>query len=800
MYSLRSYPEPPGGPLDIVKNWWGSAGGPDPAKLFGDVAYSPWCADVGCSPLVAPSDLNATGASCSQIDLTWADNSLDETNFRIERSPDGSTNWIEIATVNADVVTYSNTGLSSATKYYYQVRAYRVSDGAFSGYSNIANATTQTCTAILAITPSVSTVAVGQDFDLVLEVQAGTQVVDGAAAYLNFDKTYLQVVSITPGSSLPEVLENNFDNATGQLNFAAGVLPPDLNPTGTFTLATVTFHAQTITAGTSIHFYDVDPRMSDITFGGQSILGETQDGSVTITPMATTQGSVTLQGRPTPPAPRWITPLSVYLTNPGQMTPLYSFTPTTNDSGIFILGEIPPGTYDVYVKNIHTLQNKKAVTFAPGANLVDFGTLKEGDANNNNSVTLIDFSILSTTYFKCQGTFGYDDRADFNEDNCVGISDFSLLSTNFGQAGPIIITSNPEINLPAPVNPQAGVLIVVIPSQGMVQAGDTFNLTVQLQSGSQLMDGAQADLNFDPTRLRVNSLTGNTSAFPTVLLNTYNNTAGTIDYAGGVLPPNPLPSGNVNLVVIQFTALQDTQLTNLTFQYDGVRTTDVTYEGNSILTGDVDGQLQIGLFNKTTPANGTIVPIAPTLSWTTSLGVTQYEYCLNTTNVCNVWTTNGTATSKVLSGLSYSTTYYWHVRAVNGIGTVYSDGSSAAIWSFTTTAPTPVRLANFNAISLPQGIQLSWQSAQENDLIGFNLYRAESPDGAQVQINTDLIPAINPGQLGGNDYQYLDATAETGKVYYYWIEWVGNQDSELFGPAMASLQLYHVWLPIGLNR
>ena len=195
-------------------------------------------------PLVAPSDLNATGASCSQIDLTWADNSLDETNFRIERSPDGATNWIEIATVNADVVSYSNTGLSSATKYYYQVRAYRVSDGAFSGYSNIANATTQTCTAILAISPSISTVAVGQDFDLVLEVQAGTQVVDGAAAYLNFDKTYLQVVSITPGSSLPIVLENNYDNATGQLNFAAGVLPPDLNPTGTFTLAKVTFHAQ----------------------------------------------------------------------------------------------------------------------------------------------------------------------------------------------------------------------------------------------------------------------------------------------------------------------------------------------------------------------------------------------------------------------------------------------------------------------------------------------------------------------------------------------------------------------------
>ena len=46
-------------------------------------------------------------------------------------------------------------------------------------------------------------------------------------------------------------------------------------------------------------------------------------------------------------------------------------------------------------------------------------------------------------------------------------------------------------------------------------------------------------------------------------------------------------------------------------------------------------------------------------------------------------------------------------------------------------APTPVRLVNFSAKSLPLVIQLSWHSAQEIDLLGFNLYRAEAVDGHQ---------------------------------------------------------------------
>ena len=91
-------------------------------------------------PPTAPSALGASTVSTTQIDLSWADNSFDETAFHIERSPNGATGWSEINTVLAGVTTYSdNTGVASTT-YYYRVRAN--GPGGFSTYSNTDNATT----------------------------------------------------------------------------------------------------------------------------------------------------------------------------------------------------------------------------------------------------------------------------------------------------------------------------------------------------------------------------------------------------------------------------------------------------------------------------------------------------------------------------------------------------------------------------------------------------------------------------------------------------------------------------------
>lgn len=86
-----------------------------------------------------PSSLSATAASASQIDLTWLDNESTETSYEIFRSTNLST-FTSLATVAADEVSYSDTGLDASSVYFYKVRAINADN--LSAFSNIAFAVT----------------------------------------------------------------------------------------------------------------------------------------------------------------------------------------------------------------------------------------------------------------------------------------------------------------------------------------------------------------------------------------------------------------------------------------------------------------------------------------------------------------------------------------------------------------------------------------------------------------------------------------------------------------------------------
>ena len=105
-------------------------------------------------PPVAPSDLTATAVSDTEIDLTWTDNSSDETEFSIERSLTGTDGWTEIGTPAADLTTFSDEGLTCETEYFYRIRAYREGDQQFSEYSSNASATTLDCDLIPPAVPT----------------------------------------------------------------------------------------------------------------------------------------------------------------------------------------------------------------------------------------------------------------------------------------------------------------------------------------------------------------------------------------------------------------------------------------------------------------------------------------------------------------------------------------------------------------------------------------------------------------------------------------------------------------------
>jgi hypothetical protein len=443
---------------------------------------------------------------------------------------------------------------------------------------------------VLSVVPSQTVTYLGQTFEVAVQVQAGDQEVDAAAGYLNFDPALLQVVDLTPGPALNVELQNEFDNVAGEISYAAGKLTPPF-PSGTFALYTVTLEAISGTPGTDLAFNLEAPRLSDITFGGASVLDRTESGTVTVGIDAVLSGSVLLQGRPAPPDPSWSVPLSVTLYELGQPTPAYEFLTTTDENGAFVLSGVVPGDYTALVKSPHTLQNRVDVALGVGPNEVSLGELREGDANDDNCVLISDFSVLVTTYAKGEGDPGFDGRADFNEDDWVSLVDFSLLATNFGDCGDDLASQQREAQVSSSRVAAADVQIVVDPATTNLLPGETFTVTIQVRAGSQLVDGAQASLNFDPQYLQVVEMTGHTDRLPITLLDDYDNVAGTLDYAGGAL--SGFPDGTFDLVTAQFEAVTVTVGTALAFHFDQPRLTDVTYGGLSVLTGHVDGQVVI---------------------------------------------------------------------------------------------------------------------------------------------------------------------------------------------------------------
>jgi hypothetical protein len=75
------------------------------------------------APPAAPAGLTATAVSTSQIDLSWTDNSSNETGFDVDRSVDGTGGWSLLTTTSANVVNCSNTDLPAGARFYYRVRA-----------------------------------------------------------------------------------------------------------------------------------------------------------------------------------------------------------------------------------------------------------------------------------------------------------------------------------------------------------------------------------------------------------------------------------------------------------------------------------------------------------------------------------------------------------------------------------------------------------------------------------------------------------------------------------------------------
>ncbi len=386
----------------------------------------------------------------------------------------------------------------------------------------------------------------------------------------------------------PGVLDNDTDveddalTAALETNVTNGTLT--LNPDGSFTY--------TPNAG----FSGTD----SFTYVANDGAGNSAPATVTITvnaeETASLSGSVTLQ-RPGAPAPndQWVVPLTVDLYEVGAATPAFQFTPTTDDSGNFSLSGVEPGTYEVAVKNSHTLQVVQELTLLPGDNgPFDFGTLAEGDANDNNQIRLNDFAILSLSLNKTPGQSGYNANADFNNDGNVRLNDFALLSPNLntsgqvptGQqgaqaAGVVDVSSDPSLVA------ESNVTLRALPAAAEVTLGEPFAVTLQVEAGEQTVNAVGAVMRFDPALLRIVEIVPG-EAMDTVLTSDMSNEAGTLRFEAGSLG-GTFPSGTFTLATVRVEPVAEQAQAKLAFGGD----TAVYFGAESLLGAVEDGVVTI---------------------------------------------------------------------------------------------------------------------------------------------------------------------------------------------------------------
>lgn len=111
-------------------------------------------------------------------------------------------------------------------------------------------------------------------------------------------------------------------------------------------------------------------------------------------------------------------------------------------------------------------------------------------------------------------------------------------------------------------------------------------------------------------------------------------------------------------------------------------------------------------------------------------------------------------------------------------------------------SPTAVDLADFAATEAYSDVLVTWETANELSLLGFNVQRSDMIDGVYTQVNDGLILAQHPGEPLGGFYSWLDRTVEPGETYFYRLEALEiGGGSSIVGLASAKAK-YVSYLPL----
>jgi plastocyanin len=257
-------------------------------------------------------------------------------------------------------------------------------------------------------------------YGLLASVSAATVTVHMFNFNFSTDATHATIISPTihVGDTIHWVLDEGFHCTSAcagmSENWASGMM----STVGSSFDHTFT-HAGTFNYYCCIHGFD----NGNGTAGGMS-------GTVTVLPPSVT-GTITLQNfSGAMPA------VTIEVRNPGSTTALNTYNVTPASDGTFTFPAPSTGTYDIAFKASHWLRKvvaNVAVTSNGASGLTP--SLKNGDVNGDNVISLGDFTQLRTAFGSTSTDPNWNPNADLNGDGAVSLSDFTILRANFGQAG-----------------------------------------------------------------------------------------------------------------------------------------------------------------------------------------------------------------------------------------------------------------------------------------------------------------------------------------------------------------------------
>jgi hypothetical protein len=295
------------------------------------------------------------------------------------------------------------------------------------------------------IQPSEQEVGFNQEFSVdVIVTNPDARELDMVMCHINFSADLIEVINITNGGSPFNTLwDEEFNNTAGYVDYDYST-PMGTNITEIAPyLCTVNMKSKAVSGTATLEFVPVDAYgdpETQVLYAGTDYLGWTMvvNGTAEVVPGATLEGQVNFAGRGSAPNDRWIEPFNVTLFEPGNLSNvLWTGVATTNNTGVFTIDNIPAGTYDIGIKN-WTCLSELVTNVTVGFNetkVVDFGTTREGDANNDDYIDGSDFGILSYAWLSYPGQPNWYAGADFNRDDYVDGSDFGPLSANWKKWG-----------------------------------------------------------------------------------------------------------------------------------------------------------------------------------------------------------------------------------------------------------------------------------------------------------------------------------------------------------------------------